>query len=227
MTTINRTRIIFAFYDIMLVAFCILAAAYIHDSRLIIHRDESYLFAFLVFPLLWMVLSLVTRKFRIGERSSQRELFLSILYSNFTIMAVTTIVMVLLQLTFFSRFILFGTVAAITFFEIITGFIYVSIQKSVFLKDWIGLEISEHQVRSIVQAPVPGVFAVPGNFEILRESITQESGKAVNAKLPPGGIYIGCGETYTLRKPLPNMPRDMCMIRTNWEKGENSKMISG
>jgi len=256
MNPVNRTRIIFAVYDLCLVVVCILLIAFIHDGVNFNNRDGSYLFAFIIFPPVWILLSLITRKFRIGERSNQREVFFSVLFSNFVILSVTTILLVLLQLSFFSRFILFGTLAVITFFELITGLIYVSIKRSVFIQDWIGLDIPEIMNGNHAAVTVPESFSVPPDSGILRESMTEEAGEkafkwiskhvdindpknlivstdsrfniinlppgffvtvvnlhrinnlqrinkffeTVNTKLPAGGFFIGCGETYWLRK---------------------------
>ena len=256
MKALNRTRIIFAVFDVCLVALCTLITAYLHDGFSLNNRDGSYLFAFFTFPLLWLILSVITRKFRIGERSNQREVFSSVIFSNFVILSVTTIVIVLFSVNYFSRFILFGTVAAITFFEILTGFIFVAIQNSVFLKDWIGMDIPEKQSWIIAPPPSAAVLAEPRNLKVLQESITEEAGddafqwiqgqmdvtdpknlilstntrfniinhpngyftglvnlqrinhlrrinkffETVNTKLPVDGIFIGCVETYLLRK---------------------------
>ena len=256
MKPVNRTRVIFAFFDVCLVGLCTVMTAYLHNGLSLLNRDESYIFAYVTFPLLWLLLSFITRKFRLGERSNQREVFISVIFSNFINLSVITIIMVLFQLTYFSRFIIFGTVAVITFFEIILGYIYISIQNSVFLKDWIGLEIPEEQHRFISPPPPPEFLSTPRNFEGLRESIIEEVGidactwienqvditnpnnfilstdtrfniinhpngfytgmvnlqrinnlrrinkffEIVNMKLPDNGIFIGCVETYWLRK---------------------------
>jgi lipopolysaccharide/colanic/teichoic acid biosynthesis glycosyltransferase len=256
MKKINRTRVIFAVYDTVLVLLVSLLTAWVHDDFSLNNRDGSYLFAFFLFPLLWLILSLITRKFRLGERSNQREVFYSVLFSNFVILSVTTIIMVTFHLTFFSRFILFGSIAGITVIEIITGIIFISIQNSVYIKDWIGLEITEQQ--SQIRSPyIPAeALTQPKEYESLRESMVEESGEwafnwieshvditdpknliistdtrfnlvnhpqgyyenvvnldrinkfrrinkffeTVNAKLPYGGNFIGCAETYSLRK---------------------------
>ena len=256
MKTINRTRIIFALYDLVLVVLCTMATAYLHNGLEVDKHSGSFLFAAITFPLLWLFLSLVTRKFRIGERSNQREVFSSIIFSNFVILSVITILLFFFRVHYFSRFIIFGTLAAITFFEILTGFIYVAIQKSVFLKDWIGLDITEEQRRCISQPPHPEILSAPKEFDIMSESITEEAGEdafswihskiditdprnlilstntrfniinhpngfynglvnlqrinnlrrinkffeTVNSKLPYQGVFIGCVETYWLRK---------------------------
>ncbi|MDP1620795.1 MAG: sugar transferase [Bacteroidales bacterium] len=179
MKPVIRTRIIFAVYDICLVMLWGLITAYLHDGPAMKSRLESYLFVFLTFPLIWLVLSLLTRKFRIGERSNQREVFFSVIFSNFVILSVTTIIMVLFQLTYFSRFILFGTVAGITFFEVITGILYVSMMRSVFIRDWIGMEIPDFKSMVTISPPLPETLAVPRNFVVIRDSMIEETGEKV------------------------------------------------
>jgi lipopolysaccharide/colanic/teichoic acid biosynthesis glycosyltransferase len=256
MKPVNRTRILFAVFDLCLVAMVTIVIAYFHDGLRLYNREGSYLIAFLAFPVFWLLLSMLTRKFRIGERSNQREVFISVMFSNFVILSVTAILIVFFKVNYFSRFVLFGTIAGITFFEILTGLIYVAIQNSVFLKDWIGMEIPEAQTRFIAQQPPIEALSSPKNIEFLRESICEEAGaeaftwirsrlditdpksliistntrfnivnhpngyftslvnlqrinhlqrinkffETVNAKLPVDGIFIGCAETYMLRK---------------------------
>lgn len=256
MKPLNRSRVLFAIFDICLVSMCTIVTAYLHDGLSLNNIDGSYIFAFCTFPLLWLLLSTLTRKFRIGERSNQREVFTSIIFSNFIILSVTTIAIVFFNVNYFSRFVLFGTVGAITFFEILTGFVYVSIQQSVFLKDWIGLDIPDEQSKFFSPPPKHEAFSSPRNFEVLRDSIIEEAGaeafgwihnqmditdpkililstntrfniinhpngfftgivniqqinnlrrinkffETVNTKLPDDGIFIGCVETYLLRK---------------------------
>ena len=256
MKPINRSRFLFVLYDLTLVTACTLFIAWIHDDFSFSARNEFYHGAFIIFPPLWVLISLVSRKFRIGEESNQKEVFFSILISNFIILAIIAIVMVLTGLTFFSRFIVFGSFTLITVMELITGFIYVSIHQSVFLKDWIGMEISEKEALTFAPALPHEIYLFPREFESLRDSITEEAGseafqwihsqtditdpknliistttrfnilnypagyfktivnlekinnirrinkffEAVNAKLPLQGCFIGCVETYALRK---------------------------
>lgn len=256
MKSINRLRILFAIFDTSLVVMITLLTAYLHLGLSLNQEVKTFFWAFSTFPVLWLVLSVITRKFRIGERSTQREVFLSILFSNFTILSVTTIVMVLFQISYLSRFVLFGAVAGITLIEVLTGFVYVAIQNSIFLKDWIGLEIPEEQSWFITPPPHHEVLAAPRDYEALSLSISEESGteacnwicgqiditdtrnlivstnsrfniinhpsnfftgvvnlerinnirrinkffETVNSKLPFQGLFIGCAETYMLRK---------------------------
>jgi lipopolysaccharide/colanic/teichoic acid biosynthesis glycosyltransferase len=178
MKPVTRIRIFVAVYDLLLVAACTLFMAYLQDGPDMKLHNRSYVWAFSVFPPVWMILSLLTRKFRIGEHSNQKTVFLSILFSNFIILAFTTILMVMFQLTFFSRFIFFGTVIAITLLEMVTGFIYVAILQSVFLRDWIGLDIPILQAPPFRETGSPqGKHSAPGNYDVMRRSITEEAGE--------------------------------------------------
>jgi len=256
MKAINRTRIIFAIFDLALVVICTLITALIHNEQSVTEATHIHRIVFITFPVVWLILSMLTRKFRIGERSNQREVFVSILFSNFIILSFTTILMVFFQVTSYSRFILFGTMLAITAVEVITGVIYVAFQNSVFLKDWIGMEIPEEQRMKLSPAIPTELFSTFRDKGVLQESITEESGsevfewisrqidlsdprnlitstntrfniinypdgyftgivnlqrinnlrrinkffETVNSKLPLEGVFIGCVETYLLRK---------------------------
>ncbi len=177
MSRLHRTRIFFALADLVLVFTGIVVTAWIHDGRHLIARWENHLFAYIAFPVLWMTLSAVTRKFRAGEGKSRTEVMLSVLYSNFLILSVTTIIMVFFRQTYFSRFILFGTVAGITLFELAFASFYLAIKKSVFIKDWIGLEIPRELAQGPVPPKFPGIHAAPQQYGPLREAITEEAGR--------------------------------------------------
>lgn len=176
MKPVHRERLFLALYDLILVQASMIFTAWLHDGSLVFRRGESYLFAFIFFPVIWTAMSLVTRKFRIGERRNAREVVLSVLLSNFIIVSFTTILMVLFQLTFWSRFIFFGTVAFITALELATGIFIVAVRSSVFLRDWIGMEIPEEHTRHETGRHHTGEHRYPGNYAALRDSITEEAG---------------------------------------------------
>ena len=256
MKAVTRTRLIFAVFDFLLVILGALFVAYLHDGISMRQRNLSYQIALIILPFFWLLLSTWTRKFRVGERSNQTEVLFSVLYSNFLILSATTILLVLFGMTYFSRFILFGTFLIITIVEVIAGFIYVSLQKSLFLQDWMGMEISSARAGKFVPLGTLGDGSSSPGYRKLRESIVEESGdlvfdwvagqvdltgekslvtsidsrfnlisnpeeyyhsvvnfhrindlrrinkffETVNAKLVQEGIYIGCSETYHLRK---------------------------
>jgi len=221
-----------------------------------------------VFIAIWMIVSHLGNKFRFGEGKNLRSILTSIFLSNFIILGIVTMLIFFFSMTEFSRFLVFGTIIIGTIIECLGGIAFHSVQKSVFLKEWIGPEFingkgtnggkngfqterHNHQVHSDLSQLV-----IPKNFETLKNSIIEESGRevalwitkqvdvidtktlllatntrfnvdnqpddyfnsivnlteindilrinkffeSVNSKLPNGGVFIGCGETYSLRK---------------------------
>ena len=255
MTRLNRTRIIFALCDGCMVIMCALLMALIHGEPIMAKTLRQNLFIFFTFPVIWVVLSLITRKFRLGERTSLWQVFTSVLFSNLAILSAVAILIVLFQFTHYSRVILFGSFASITLCELIIGNLYVSVQRSAFILDWIGLNIPREH-HDLKPPPIPEALMESRHLETLRDSIIEEVGLTaftwiwgimdivdprnlilatdtrfnfinhpegfytglvnltrinnirrickffltVNSKLPVGGIFIGCVETYNLRK---------------------------
>ena len=227
-----------------------------------------YLVSFLIFLCIWMVVSHLTNKFRLGEKENQRSVLTSVFFSNFIILAIVSTIVFLFGVTGISRFMVFGTLIVGTILESIAGILYVSFQNSPFLIEWIGPEYINGQFRNGVKNGTANGEAAPNpvfnlselahhqKFLSLKKSITEEAGEevaswvisqidianpktlllatssrfnvdnqpentyttivnltrindtqrinkffeSVNAKLPVGGLFIGCGETYQLRK---------------------------
>ena len=93
-----------------------------------------------IFLVFWISISIVAGKLRIGELTSMRKIVYRILKCNFLIMGAVAIVLILLRLEGISRFLLFGSFAAITLMELITGLVLYEVQHSLFLQEWIGPE---------------------------------------------------------------------------------------
>ncbi len=183
MKPLTRVRIVFGLIDLSIVTFCSLLAAWLHRGIRVRLNDPAYVKGFFILAVTWIVVSNVTRKFRIGERKRLSEVFYSILFSNFAILAVCTIFMVFFHYIFVSRFIFFGTVALITAVEMVLGAFYVSLQRSVFLRDWIGMDIAEAQLKTYSERRRRGPVLLPGNYEAMKQSITEEVGEEVFAWL--------------------------------------------
>lgn len=183
MKPLTRVRILFGLTDLMIVTFCSLLAAYLHRGIRVRLNDPAYVHGFFVLAVTWIVVSQLTRKFRIGERKRLSEVFYSILFSNFAILAVCSIFMVFFHYIFVSRFIFFGTVALITGVELLLGALYVSVQRSVFLRDWMGMEIADAQLSQYRDRRRRGPVLLPGNYEAMKQSITEEAGEEAFAWL--------------------------------------------
>jgi lipopolysaccharide/colanic/teichoic acid biosynthesis glycosyltransferase len=140
-----------------------------------------------------------------------RSVLTSIVLSNFFILAAVAILIVLLNITKYSRFTIFGSIFLATILEIFLGVIYKVIQQSVFLKDWIGLEIPREQTIHISSPPPREFLDFPRDFQLLRESVIEESSAVafdwINDHLTvidPKNLFI----STTSRFNLINHPSD-------------------
>ena len=268
MKNLIKPRLIIGFIDVILVIFSFSIFVLIKTSVTVRQNNSFYLVSFIIFLLFWILISHFCKKFRIGISHSLREILSSIFISNFIVLAIVSVLLVLFAAREYPRLIIFGTILSATLLEMILSTLYHVSQKSDFLQEWIGPEyingngingktnVKESRSRnnSIVSEISLGLSSK--NFETLRNSISEESGKevaewitsqvditnpntlmvatetrfnidnqpdkhfstivnlarinniqrinkffeSVNAKLPIGGLFIGCGETHMLRK---------------------------
>ena len=141
MKDIHKTRFVIGFFDTLLVivSFCL---SVIIKPRFTFHQvDMFYLSSLLVFLFIWIITSHFSRKFRLGTIRSLREILSSILISNFIILSVVSVLLILFIHLQYSRIIIFGTIGIATVLELIMGFVYYGILQSEFLTEWIGPEL--------------------------------------------------------------------------------------
>ncbi|MFC2151802.1 sugar transferase [Bacteroidota bacterium] len=82
----------------------------------------NYIVPFLVFAVIWVIISLVTQKYTISERTKLSKAWIYILIINIIIIGVAAILMYLFRTAFYSRLIFGGIVAITTFIELIFSF---------------------------------------------------------------------------------------------------------
>lgn len=75
-----------------------------------------------VFIILWVIISFVSKKYSSPMRLKLTHAFLHIIIINLFITGAITILMVLFQSYYFSRFIIFGTIGFTAFFELVFAF---------------------------------------------------------------------------------------------------------
>jgi len=220
-----------------------------------------------VFLGIWILVSHFSMKFKIGSSKSLREIFYSVLISNFIILAIISVLLVIFTNVQYSRIIIFGTIFFATIFELVLGYLYHAINQSEFLQEWIGSEYiyknginGNNRTKNNLSNYTPSALLTQQksnrSFDTLEKAIIEESGKevslwinlqadilnpktliqatttrfnidnhpnlffetiinlarindiqrinkffeSVNTKLVDGGVFIGCGETYLLRK---------------------------
>jgi lipopolysaccharide/colanic/teichoic acid biosynthesis glycosyltransferase len=253
--------------DLFLVGCSFLIAILIKPNFSYHDLNSYYLISLGIFIGIWIIVSHFSKKLIIGEKESLKAILSSVLISNFIILAIISVLIVIFTNFQYSRIIIFGTIFFATLFELIIGYVYHAIKQSEFLQEWIGTEhiykngINGNNGTKNYQSDFPpstlmSQQIVNKNFDTLKKAIIEESGKeatfwitsqadiinpktliqatttrfnidnqpdhffetiinlarindiqrinkffeSVNTKLAEGGIFIGCGETYLLRK---------------------------
>jgi lipopolysaccharide/colanic/teichoic acid biosynthesis glycosyltransferase len=116
-------RLLFVTVDIiiLMVSFVFFAWLKPGTKALII---PQYIKPFVFFLLIWTISSLTTKKYIPEKFKIKSEIFKIIIQSNFFSLAVVTIFLYTFHLFAVSRFLLFGTIAMATFFEIVFAWFY-------------------------------------------------------------------------------------------------------
>ncbi len=130
-----RTKtIIFALLDMLCVAL-------VFSFFLLIKREpfmqalSKYLYSFLVFLVLWLVISLISNKYRLYLEPDLWHVFLRIIFANVLVMGVATTIMFLVRIDYYSRLVVFGTIALATLLELISGTINYFIRTAILEPD--------------------------------------------------------------------------------------------
>lgn len=111
----NR-NFIFLLFDVIFVVLSFLLLVWIKDDSKTIF--ENYRHPFLFFLGVWILTSIITRKYSFKSFKSFRSIATVILISNLSVVAVISVMMFLLEQFEFSRLIVFGTVFIASFIEI-------------------------------------------------------------------------------------------------------------
>lgn len=257
MKSFTISRILLGIADSILLILCILLAMVINHKEISPKFDLVHIERFLTIVFIWFSISFFFRKFRIGEKLGYKRIFTSIITSNFIILSIITMLIALFRVPHYSNTLIFGTIIIATVLESFLGLFYIVCRRSLFIKDWIGIDLQQEEIEQIPSVtPLNSPAYLPQDISVMRDSIIEESsseayewiGKSVditdpktlvvstntrfniinypvgfysgivnlqsindirrinkffetvNSKLPVGGIFVGCGETYALRK---------------------------
>ena len=251
------SRVLLGIADCALLIVCILLAMIINHKVIAPKFDLSHIGVSFSILVIWFIISFLFRKFRIGERQGYKIIFNSIIISNFIILSIITMMIALFHIPHYSNSLIFGTIIIATIFESLLGLFYFTCRGSLFIKDWIGIDLEKEEIEQLASVPqMNASLYFPRDISILRDSIIEESSEdafdwigkniditdpktlvvstntrfniinypsgfysgivnlqpindirrinkffeTVNSKLPVGGTFLGCGETYALRK---------------------------
>jgi len=119
----NRRQLIIYTLDIVILAASyLLMAAYKPSTKN--YLTDEYLVAFVFLLITWTTASLYFQKYRIKKKHAFSRVLRNILLPNFISLGLLTVLMVGLQVTNFSRLILFGTIGIATLVELFLGNVY-------------------------------------------------------------------------------------------------------
>lgn len=129
----SRRVLGFIFFDIIFIMMGFFISAMLKHSSFIAYLT-NYTEALLVFGAIWIVISLTFSKYDLDAKK-HTDNTKQILISNLGILAFTTILIFFLRADRYSRFIVIGTVAFTTFFEIAFFYFWVLLKKTNVLSD--------------------------------------------------------------------------------------------
>jgi lipopolysaccharide/colanic/teichoic acid biosynthesis glycosyltransferase len=111
--------------DSIVIVFSFLLMAYLKPGtrRVVL---PTYIGPWAIFGIIWLLVSLITDKYRIHEKKQFRTMVASVLGTNALIMAVTAMIMVTFKQIMYSRIIVLGTIGMATMLELIIAYLFSS-----------------------------------------------------------------------------------------------------
>lgn len=120
----KRTRISILFLDLIFVAAAFCLSIWIKPSANPTHYIVKYSLAFVAFAVLWVLLSLGSKKFQAGRYENLSQLYWNIIKTNVMVLALASLIMYTFRELEYSRFIVLGTIGFATLFELIFSYFH-------------------------------------------------------------------------------------------------------
>jgi len=253
-----RRKLIYVLIDVLIIGGSFLFFIWLKPASVRIYLP-AFAEPFLFFTGVWLFVGILLSKYNLRRANNYREVFIPVMITNITILAIIAILIYSFGAFHYSRLIVFGTILLTTIFEVIISYLYVSFKRPVIVPEFDETKIekpkyypadksfttekksdtryieSREQIKQIiieessdnVYQYISGFIDV-GNPENLVLSTTTRFNieqlpvnrfkclvnlhkingiqrinkffESVNHKLPFGGIFINCAETYPLRK---------------------------
>lgn len=149
---IIKRKIVFIIIDILIVSFSFLFFAWLKPATVRIYLP-TYALPFLFFLLVWLFVSILIGKFDLAKAQKPKDAIIPVLITNFTVLAVITILMYSYGAFNYSRLIVFGTMLLASFLEIILAYFYFSYKKPVLIP-----EFDETKIRKPKFYPIDKTF---------------------------------------------------------------------
>ncbi len=157
-----KRRILLIVIDAFFVLISFLMLAWIKPGTRSVVIPE-YRWYFLIFLFVWVLASVVLRKYEIKQYQTIRGIYGIIFLSNFLVLAAMAILMFLLKEVDFSRLLVFGTIGIATFLELILAYFIHAGIKSPVLENGNGLPVPKKSADRF-PSQIPDI--VPGKTDI-------------------------------------------------------------
>lgn len=178
-----RRRSIAVFIDLVLVFLSFLFVAWLKPGTMAVILP-NYWVPFLYFLGIWLLISLFLGKYKIEEIRSSRDAIIPLLINNFTILSVVSILIYSFQVTFFSRSLVFGTIATATVLELIMGMVYYVFAGAVRIDEDKDVHMNgqtsalKNMTKPEIKEVKPGKFIEEEAFERIKKLIIEETSPA-------------------------------------------------
>lgn len=145
------------------------------------HYITGYQSSFLVFCIIWIVISLLGQKYRLEQSQNVKKRTYPILLSNFIILGSLSIFIFLVRDYGYSRFIFFGTILTATTMELLLGNLYYHVQKATVVngngkKEYRGIGLTAEAAKLETLHDEQVDFTEPEVKEYIKNTILEECG---------------------------------------------------
>ena len=127
-----KRTILFIIIEILIVSIAFLVFIWIKPASKRIYLP-MFLNPFLIFSAAWLFISLIISKYNLRKAKKYKDIYIPILISNLTILAVITTLMYSYGAFHFSRMIVFGTIGLTTILELLLSYLYFSFKRELSL----------------------------------------------------------------------------------------------
>ena len=114
-----KRKLLFIFIDLILVFVSFMLMAWIKPATVRVVLP-TYWVPFVFFSLIWLFISVFIGKYNLDEAKSGRDVYVPITITNFTILAIITIMVYAFKYVFYSRLMVFGTIGVASILEAVS-----------------------------------------------------------------------------------------------------------
>lgn len=132
---ITRRNLAFLITDILIVSGSFLFFAWIKPATVRFYLP-NYAEPFFYFLLVWLLVSLFIGKFNLDSAKKPKDAIVPVLITNFTVLAVVSVLIYSFGAFNYSRLIVFGTILLSTMVEIILAYFYFSYKKPLLIPEF-------------------------------------------------------------------------------------------